>query len=161
MIGADQGIRVIALGLGGRRDDARGMLREMTSGARLATFKTWSDFLFAWLDGRVPDMLSGHRALSSLRIMEDPEAIFQQGWLLCDVGEHDRGLGFLEQAVAKGYYVAPTLRERHHFDALRDRPAFQALLARAEGGRRQTLDAFRESGGERLLGATAQPQETA
>jgi hypothetical protein len=126
--------------------------------ARLSTFQTWSAFLTAWLDRRVPDMLAGHEALSPLRIMEDPEAIFQQGWLLCDVGEHDRGLPFLERAVANGYYASPTLRERPQFDALRQRPAFQVVLAMAEEGRQQALVAFREAGGERLLGASAEPR---
>jgi hypothetical protein len=58
----------------------------------------------------------------------------------------------LQRAVAKGYFVAPTLSSLPHFDALRDDPAFQALLADAEAGRQRALLAFREAGGERLLG---------
>ena len=84
--------------------------------------------------------------------MDDPEAIFQEGWLLCDVGEHEQGLRRLQQAVAKGYYVAPTLSNSRPFDALRSSPSFQELLAEAEAGRQQALAAFREAGGERLLG---------
>ena len=30
--------------------------------------------------------------LGVLKIKDDPEAIFQEGWMLCDVGEHARGL---------------------------------------------------------------------
>ena len=41
--------------------------------------------------------------------------------------------------------------ESAHARAVTD-PAFQALLAEAEAGRRQALAAFRENGGERLLG---------
>ena len=91
-------------------------------------------------------------ALSTLKIQDDPEAIFQEGWLLCDVGEHEQGLAYLQRAVAKGYFVAPTLAGSRQFDALRNDPAFQALLADAEAGRQQALAAFREAGGERLLG---------
>jgi hypothetical protein len=91
-------------------------------------------------------------ALSALKIQDDPEAIFQEGWLLCDAGEHERGLGHLRRAVAKGYFVAPTLSGSRHFDALRTDPAFQELLAEAEAGRQRALAAFREAGGERLLG---------
>ena len=87
-----------------------------------------------------------------MKIQDDPEAIFQEGWLLCDVGEHARGLDQLRQAVAKGYSVAPTLAGSRQFDAMRNDPAFQALLAQAEAGRRDALAAFREAGGERLLG---------
>jgi hypothetical protein len=44
------------------------------------------------------------------------------------------------------------LTRSRQFDALRGHPAFQALLAEAEAGRERALAAFREAGGERLLG---------
>jgi len=89
--------------------------------------------------------------LAELKIMQDPEAIFQDGWLLCDVGDHARGLDRLREAVAAGYTVAPTLATSPVFDALRDNPAFRTMLSDAEAGRRRALDAFREAGGEQLL----------
>ena len=89
--------------------------------------------------------------MSRLNIQLDPEAIFQEGWLLCDVGEHEEGLDYLRRAVAKGYFVAPTLADSRHFDALRDNPVFQSVLAEAEAGRQRALAAFRDAGGERLL----------
>ena len=55
-------------------------------------------------------MLAGHNATSELAIFDDPEAIFLEGWLLCDLGEHTRGLPYLERALARGYYVSPTLQ---------------------------------------------------
>jgi hypothetical protein len=73
----------------------------------------------------------------------------------CDVGEHARGLADLERAVAKGYFVAPTLTRWPPFDPLRGEPRFQALLASADAGRARALAAFRDAGGERLLGAAA------
>ena len=73
--------------------------------------------------------------------------------MLCDVGEHDRGLGYLQRAVAKGYFAAPTLSGRTQFDALRSDPAFRALMEDAEAGRQRALAAFREAGGERLIGS--------
>jgi len=88
-----------------------------------------------------------------LKIQDDPEAIFQEGWLLCDVGERERGLEQLRHAVAKGYAVAPTLSSRPQFDAMRNESVFQALLAEAEAGRQDALAAFRQAGGERLLGS--------
>ena len=78
--------------------------------------------------------------------------MFQIGWLFCDAGDLDRGLSDLRRAVAKGYFVAPTLRERPEFDALRDHPDFRSMLADADAGRQRALAAFREAGGERLLG---------
>jgi TolB-like protein/tetratricopeptide (TPR) repeat protein len=148
----DQGIRVIGLGLGGRREEARKFLLEMRSASQVPLFHSWADYLMAWLDRRVADMLERFSAFSSWEIMEDPEAIFLEGWLLCDVGEHERGLPYLQRAVAKAYSVAPTLSTAPAFDALRTTPAFRELLTQAEAGRQEALAAFRESGGERLLG---------
>ncbi|PYQ02846.1 MAG: hypothetical protein DMF83_22630 [Acidobacteria bacterium] len=148
----DEGIRVIGLGLAGRRDEARQALLEMRKAPNIAAFQSWTEYLMAWLERRPSDMIDSMSSLSALKIMDDPEAIFQEGWLLCDVGEHERGLGHLRRAVAKGYFVAPTLSGGRHFDALRSDPAFQQLLAEAEAGRRRALAAFREAGGERLLG---------
>jgi serine/threonine protein kinase/tetratricopeptide (TPR) repeat protein len=148
----DEGIRVIGLGLAGRRDEAREALLEMRRAPSIPAFLSWTEYLMAWLDRRPADMLLGMSVLGPLKIMDDPEAIFQEGWLLCDVGEHERGLGHLRRAVDKGYCAFPTLSGSPHFDALRGDPDFQELLADAEAGRRDALAAFREAGGERLLG---------
>jgi hypothetical protein len=151
--GADDGIRVSGLGLAGRRDEARQVLLDMRRTPRIATFHTWTDYLMAWLDRRPSDMVAIISSVSALKIQDDPEAIFQEGWLLCDAGDRERGLDHLRRAIAKGYFVAPTLSSSPAFDALRNDPAFQAILADAEAGRARALAAFREAGGERLLGA--------
>ncbi len=150
--GGDQGIQVIGLGLAGRRDEARRVLADMRQGSRIPAFQAWTEYLMAWLDRRPADMSARMAGLTGLRIMDDPEAIFQEGWLLCDAGEHALGLGQLRRAVAKGYFVAPTLSGSRHFDPVRSDPAFREILAEAEAGRQQALAAFREAGGERLLG---------
>jgi serine/threonine-protein kinase len=151
--GADDGIRVIALGLAGRREAARRKLEAMRHASRIPIFANWIEHLQAWLDGRPDDMLERMAAISStLKIQDDPEAIFQLGWLLCDVGAVDRGLELLQRAVAKGYFVAPTLQAWPQFQRLRDDRRFAAMLERAESGRRHALEAFSLAGGERLLG---------
>lgn len=104
----------------------------------------------AWLDRR-PDGMTPDPVTATLKINADPEAIFQEGWLLCDVGEYERGLAYVRRAVARGYFAAATLG-RPQFDAIRDRPEFQDVVAQAEQGRRQALEAFTEAGGPRLLG---------
>ena len=151
--GADDGIRVIALGLAGRRDQANERLAIMRQSSRIPAFKLWTDHLQAWLDRRREEMVEGISVLGALKIQDDPEAIFQEGWLLCDVGEHELGLGHLQRAVSKGYFAAETLAHSRQFEALRGTPAFEALLAEAEAGRQRALAAFRDAGGERLLGA--------
>ena len=72
--------------------------------------------------------------------------------MLCEVGALEAGLGHLKHAVAKGYFAAPTLARSRHFDPLRSNPVFRELFADAEAGRDRALTAFREAGGERLLG---------
>jgi TolB-like protein/tetratricopeptide (TPR) repeat protein len=150
--GGDNGIRIIGLGLAGRRDEARRALIDMCQAPpRVTAFQTWTEYLMAWLEYRPADMFVRLSALSTLKIQDDPEAIFQEGWLLCDVGEHEQGLVYLRRAV-KGYFVAATLSGAPAFDALRSDPRFQAILLDAESGRQQALAAFRDGGGERLLG---------
>jgi serine/threonine protein kinase/tetratricopeptide (TPR) repeat protein len=150
--GADEGIRVMALALAGRRDEARQALLVMRQAMTLPAFQSWTDYLMAWLDRRVEDMRSRIAVLSGLKIQEDPEAMCVEAWIFCEVGDHETGLRLLQRAVGKGYYAAPTLARGRHFDALRSNPEFLAVQAEAEAGRRRALEAFREAGGERLLG---------
>jgi hypothetical protein len=149
--GADGGIRVIGLGLAGRREEARRMLDELVVSTNFATFNAWRSYLTAWLEMRLDDMRLVDSALNPLKIADDPEAIFQRGWLLCDVGDYEGGLEYLQRAIKKGYFVVPALL-RSQFDGIREHAAFRAVFAEAEAGRRQALAAFRDAGGERLLG---------
>jgi serine/threonine protein kinase/tetratricopeptide (TPR) repeat protein len=150
--GADDGIRVIGLGFAGRLDEARALLDQMTARPNIPAFETWTTYLRAWLDRRVPEVLRGPGTPGRLKIEDDPEAIFQEGWFFCDVGEHARGLPLLERAVARGYFASFTLANQSQFEPIRSTPAFQSLLADAESGRQRALAAFRAAGGDKLLG---------
>src|SRR5262249_38512817 len=81
--GGDEIIRVVGLGLAGRRDEARRALTKMKAGV-IPAFRPWSQFLLAWVDRRPADMRAVRPEVGSLRIMEDPEAIFQEAWMSCD-----------------------------------------------------------------------------
>jgi tetratricopeptide (TPR) repeat protein len=151
--GADDGIRVVGLGLAGRRDEARTLLETMRLRSRLPTFVLWTDRLASWLDRRLE--LMGLSMIPGLKIRDDPEAIFQEGWMLCDIGDYEQGMFCLELAVSKGYLAAATLARSPQFDALRGDARFGEVLARAKAGRERALAAFRSSGGEALLGAVS------
>jgi TolB-like protein len=152
--GADEGIRVIALGLAGRREEARTALLRMRR-AHIPAFQSWTEYLMAWLERRTPDMLGRLSVFDGLKIRDDPEAIFQEGRFLCNVGEHRLGMEYLRRAVTKGYWVQATLQHAREFDALRGGSAFEGLLADAAAGRSRALAAFHEGGGDRLLGLRA------
>ena len=124
----------------------------MRQASRIPAFESWTEYLMAWLDRRTAGHARRHRRrLDALKIQDDPEAIFQEGWLLCDVGEHEAGLDLVQRAVAKGYFVAPTLQRSPQFDALRGDPASKPCSQKPTRDA-SALAAFREAGGERLLG---------
>ncbi len=153
--GGDEGIHVMGLGLAGRHDEARHILAKVRESITLLTFKAWSDYLLAWLDRRPQDMVRSVESWSDLKIQVDPEALFLEGWMMCEVGEYEQGLAQLQRAVSKGYFAATTLAHSRHFDPLRSNPAFRAVLAEAEAGRASVRAAFHEAGGDRLLGLHA------
>jgi tetratricopeptide (TPR) repeat protein len=146
----DHGIRVAALALSGRTEEARALLARRPSSG-IAIMELWVEHLGAWLDRDVPRIHEGLDRFAAYKIFEDPEALFQEGWLLCDVGSYERGLKYLGRAVDRGYLPAQPLAVRPQFDAVRDDPTFQSILADAEAGREQALAVFREAGGGRLL----------
>jgi len=122
----------------------------MRQASRIPTFVLWTDHLMAWLERR--DESLDIAILGNLRVLQDPEAIFQEGLLHCDRGLYEAGLNEIQAAVAKGYFIAPTLARSRQFDALRSNPVFQRVVADAEAGSARALAAFRDAGGERLLG---------
>lgn len=146
---------VVALGISGRMDEARRTVQRMRSGIGLSALRTWADFMEAWLDRRPEEMLRHRLSIGTLKVMEDPEAMFQEGFLFCDVGNHDRGLDLVGRAVSKGYFVAETLSTSRAFERVQGDPVFRKILHEAEAGRARALQAFRERGGERLLGRSS------
>jgi eukaryotic-like serine/threonine-protein kinase len=152
VIGADEGIRIMSLGLAGRRDEARRLIADMRRASRIPAFAAWIELLTAWLERRPDEMLERLSAFSALKIQDDPEAAFIEGWLLCDAGAYDAGFGLIHRATSRGYFAFDTLSKRGQFDLLRSDRDFQSVVAAAERGRDQARAAFRAADGERLLG---------
>jgi eukaryotic-like serine/threonine-protein kinase len=148
----DAVIRVVGSAMAGRREEARKVIVSMRQDAKISAFRVWADFLTAWLDRRPEEMLAHRSALGDVKVMDDPEAVFEEGALFCDIGNTERGLGLVRQAVTKGYYVVDTMLKSPAFQDVRDDPEFREILAEAEAGRARALSAFRARGGERLLG---------
>jgi serine/threonine protein kinase len=85
----------------------------------------------------------------------DPEGIYFVLRNAVRVGHLEPALRMLESVVTRGYHCVETLRTDPWLSALRDRPEFAGWLVRAEEGRRASAAAFREGGGEALLGIAA------
>jgi serine/threonine protein kinase len=77
--GGDEVIKVIGLGMAGRREQARERLLEVSQRLRVPAFNAWAQYLMAWLERRPQNMPTGIATLVGLKIQEDPEAIFQEG----------------------------------------------------------------------------------
>ena len=120
-------------GLAGRRDEAERSLRRIAcrcrDSRRLQGLDGAPDRLARSPRGRHDDRASPR--LSTLKIQDDPEAIFQEGWLLCDVGEH--------AARARPARSAPSRaatswrrrsRARRQFDAIRDQTPHSSPFSR-------------------------------
>jgi tetratricopeptide (TPR) repeat protein len=150
--GSDRLIRVIALGFANRREEAKAELDEIRRQIRTLAFSDWSRFVEAWLDREPETMQSIQPKIEHLAIANDPEAAFQEAWMYCDVGDFRHGKLCIERALEKNYFAALTMMRSPSFDGLRDDPEFQDLLARAHAGREKALLAFRDAGGDVLLG---------
>jgi hypothetical protein len=62
-------------------------------------------------------------------------------------------VGALERVVGRGFYCLRPLDSDPWLDPVRAEPGFAAVRARAEAGRRRAVTAYRDAGGEKLLGA--------
>jgi hypothetical protein len=100
-------------------------------------------------------MATSRDAIANLRIVDDPEACFQEGLLFCDVGVPERGFEHLRQAVDKEYFQVEALTSSPLLDEVRGDPRYKELLARSAEGRLRAMEVFRERGGERILGPKA------
>ena len=153
---SDNPVRIIAMVFADRRDAAREALRKLDVSAAIPAYKLWVAMLSAWLERRNAEVLTQLTAMAEMQqlgIVKDPESLFMEGWMLCELGEHQVGLDRIRRGVAGGFWPAPTLARSPHFDALRGDPRFEALLEEANERRQQALVAFREAGGEGLLGS--------
>jgi serine/threonine-protein kinase len=79
----------------------------------------------AMLDEHQPALTRLRRALEISP--DNPDVRFKVALIYIQIGESDRALGWLEQAVAVGYSPA-VIRDTPNFDSLRANPRFQALL---------------------------------
>ena len=82
---------------------------------------------------------------------KDPEALFMIGTCQAYAGD-PRALESLSLAIQGGYTVPEALRTNLWLDGMRREGKLDALIERAEAGRREALRVFEENRGQDLLG---------
>jgi eukaryotic-like serine/threonine-protein kinase len=143
-------LRVVALEALGRRDEALRSLEAVPTTTLTPVFAAMRAGLIALFEG-APGATDAFASLVATH--SDPEAFFMYAVVQAHFGDGDRALAGLTNAVDGGFSVAQALREHPWLASLRGRPAFAGLVDRAEERRLQALAAFRDAGGETLLGA--------
>ena len=82
----------------------------------------------------------------------DPEGLFYLTRLSAYVGEVDGALALFERVVAGGFYCFPSFARDSWLDRLRAHAEFRRVLSLAEARHREAIVAFRDAGGDGVLG---------
>ena len=84
----------------------------------------------------------------------DPEGLFYMTCLSTRVGEVEGALALFERVVAGGFSCFPSFARDSWLDGLRGQAEFRRLLNLAETRHRDAIVAFRDAGGEQVLGVS-------
>jgi hypothetical protein len=144
---SDSVLRVIGLGLAGRRDEARLALAAHHTALQVPAFQSYAGTLMDWLDGRSEELLVSASTLGELKIAGPGGPVPDR--LAALTRARTAGASTVRRAVGNGYTVAPTLAARASTRCARPAPR---AAGQAEAGRQQALAAFREAAASRLLG---------
>ena len=84
--------------------------------------------------------------------VRDPENFYYRALMAAYLDDVERTLAMLERAVTGGWFCHATIADEPWLACARDTPRFVALVADAERRQRTATAAFREAGGDALLG---------
>jgi hypothetical protein len=82
----------------------------------------------------------------------DPEGLFYLTRLSAHVGEVEGAAALFDRVVAGGFCCYPSFARDSWLDGLRAHAEFRRVLSLAEARHREAIVAFRDAGGERVLG---------
>jgi hypothetical protein len=139
------------LALGRTEEVARRLRERLSSGNMHARIAQFLRLLLLQVEGQ--QALVRQEGQTMFADFIDPEGRFYWVRQLSHLGEVDVALNELRRVVAGGYFCAPSLSTDPWLAALRSRPEFEAIRRDAEQKRQGALAAFREAGGQELLGA--------
>jgi hypothetical protein len=142
------------LGRQGRKDEAVRRLREIEQGKLTGVYRSMVSSYRALFEGRREESLEGAQRIVAR--FPDPEFVFNLARVLAYFGEQEQALAALNRSLDKGFILYRVLtREDPWLDSLRSSPGFGHLVRRAESRYREAVAAFRDAGGEELLGVDA------
>ena len=137
----------------GRKDEAILQYREVEQAKLTEMFRDLVCMYRAVNEGRREESLGAAERLLARAL--DAETLWQVGRVFAYFGERARAFALLGLSLERGFVVYRILtREDPWLDAIRSSPEFENLLQRAESRYRAASAAFREVGGEQLLGVS-------
>jgi hypothetical protein len=146
-----QYMQLYALPMLGREAEALAFMDRLESGPMPAMVYRELKLLRSAIHERPLERLAGEESLLG-RGFRDPEGFYFVMRNAARVGLPEVATRLLDYVVSQGYHCARAMRSDPWLERLRGRPDFEALLARAEDGRRNAAAAFRAGGGDALLG---------
>jgi serine/threonine protein kinase/tetratricopeptide (TPR) repeat protein len=146
----DMDARLLGLMFQGKRDEARDLYATIDLSRAPSIYRISLAIVPPFIAGDEAAAIAAADAAAAVH--DDPEALFLFGWFFAALGVRRRALEVLELAVGGGFLASPTLIHYRQFDFLRADPAFRDLVQRTERRRVLAKAAFREAGGEGLLG---------
>ena len=145
-------ITVFSLMSLGRMQEARATLEKIQQSVPAEGFEPeLVRMVLALLDGdREAAVASLQRSAEA--DFPDPEGIYIIGRCVAFAGAHEEALPVLAAVVARGFICYEGFLRDPWLDGLRSHPGFVHILKRAEAGAKAAEEAFRDAGGEAILG---------
>jgi serine/threonine protein kinase/tetratricopeptide (TPR) repeat protein len=143
-------MRNLALVMLGRVEEVRISLAMIDVGAaeRLGRFV---DSLRQEVEGTREQRIASLHLLTDI---PDPEGRFYIARSLAHCGEDDVAIDLLGKVVDGGFFCLPAFTRDPWLDSLRGKPAFTAVMRRAEMRHRQAVISFLSAEGDRILGVS-------
>lgn len=142
-------IYALSLAALGRVDEALAILKKLEQ-----SLSRVPDFVLAartLIEARRDESVATLRRILATKF-SDPEGLLYVSRQLAHLGEHDDAVAVLRRAIDGGHFCYPTLARDPWFDGVRADARFVELVARAQARHEAAATAFREAGGERVLG---------
>jgi hypothetical protein len=136
----------------GKKEEALRLAAEIESKPLPAMMRSFVELTRIQFEGRCEEAAAILRELVPKFSLRDPCSKFYIARQLSAVGETERALALLGQAIDGGFSAFAFMTRDPWLAPLRGSEEFRSILRRAEQRERQAKAAFIEAGGDRILG---------